>query len=459
MWICWRFSTNWPRRANIKLKIAIQQGDCLTLMRALSDKDVDLIYLDPPFFTGQRQSSSNRKRTRRFSFDDRWLSTSQYAEFMYERLIEMHRLLKTTGSVFFHCDKNASHIIRLLLDEIFGAENFRSEIIWYFRRWSNAANRLLPMHQNILWYSKTAEYKFHKKFTEYSVATNVDQILQKRSRDEANKSTYARDNFGSVIPSGAKRGVPLGDVWEIPFLNPKAKERVGYPTQKPVLLLRRIISIASDEGDLVLDPFCGSGTALVAAQGLKRRGIGMDTSSDAVNISRNRLKNPVITESRLLKEGKAAYDNKNENVLKYLHNVPHVPVHRNAGIDALLNIGRAATPIPIRIQRPEETLVDAANALYNTAKKKKVGRMILIATGKHSPLVHETLPIGVEVINSISLEVSKTLELMKRMEKQEDEPAEDDRSVILPDKSKYVVRSMPNRRTSQHIGNKTQKLI
>ena len=419
----------------------LQHGDCLTLMRLLSDAHVDLIYLDPPFFTGQRQSLTNRARTRRFSFDDRWSSNAQYANFMYERLMEMYRVLKDTGSLFFHCDRNASHIVRMLLDDVFGAENFRSEIIWYFRRWSNSSKRLLPVHQNIFWYSKSRGYKFHRIFTDYSETTNVDQILQKRSRDETNKSTYARDPLGMVIPSGDKKGVPLGDVWEIPFLNPKAKERVGYPTQKPVLLLERIIRLASDEGDLVLDPFCGSGTTLVAAEGLKRQSIGMDISADAVKITRSRIENPVITESRLMKNGRTAFDNKDNNVLKYLHDVPHVPVHRNTGIDALLNIGITATPIPVRIQRPEETLIDAANALYKTASKKNAHQMIVIATQMDSLLIQEMLPFGVTVINSVGLEVSRLVELVKNRKKNKDDSEDDDPREMPIDVSGHAVKS------------------
>ncbi len=163
-----------------------------------------------------------------------------------------------------------------LLDEVFGSENFRSEIIWHYRRWSNSQRGLLPAHQTILYYSKTDTYTFNEKLTEYSLATNVDQILQRRSRDDSNKSVYDRDENGNVVSNGPKRGVPLSDVWDIPFLNPKAKERTGYPTQKPLLLLERIISLATNEGDCVLDPFCGSGTTLVAAQSLNRTAMGVD---------------------------------------------------------------------------------------------------------------------------------------------------------------------------------------
>lgn len=164
---------------------------------------------------------------------------------------------------------------------MFGSENFRSEIIWHYRRWSNSQRGLLLAHQTILYYTKSDQFTFNEMWTEYSPATNVDQILQRRSRDEFNKSVYDRDEDGNVIANGSKRGVPLSDVWDIPFLNPKAKERTGYPTQKPLSLLERIITLTTNEGDCVVDPFCGSGTTLVAAQSLGRTAIGVDVSEDA----------------------------------------------------------------------------------------------------------------------------------------------------------------------------------
>ena len=156
------------------------------------------------------------------------------------------------------------HIARYLPDEVFGKENFRSEIIWTYRRWSNNRRGCLPTHQNLLFYTKSETFTFNTIYMEYSPSTNVDQILQQRERDVDGKSVYKRNAEGRPIAKGSKRGVPLSDVWDIPYLNPKARERIGFPTQKPLLLLGRIISISSNENDFVLDPFCGSGTTLVA---------------------------------------------------------------------------------------------------------------------------------------------------------------------------------------------------
>jgi site-specific DNA-methyltransferase (adenine-specific) len=138
------------------------------------------------------------------------------------------------------------------MDKVFGRENFQSEIIWSYKRWSNAKKGLLNAHQVIFFYSKTKNFKFNTLYTDYSATTNLDQILQDRERDENGKSVYKKDENGNVVLGKEKKGVPLSDVWEIPYLNPKAKERTGYPTQKPVLLLNQILNIVTHEGDLVV---------------------------------------------------------------------------------------------------------------------------------------------------------------------------------------------------------------
>jgi len=390
--------------------IEVHQGDCLGVLNRIPSASVDLVYLDPPFFTQRRQKLTTRDRSREFSFDDRWNSVSQYKSFLAERLVELRRTLKSSGSLFFHCDKTASHTARHILDGLFGEGNFRAEIIWHYRRWSNSARGLLPAHQTILFYSRTKDYKFHSILTDYSPTTNVDQILQRRSRDDSNKSVYARTENGDVIYGGAKEGVPLSDVWSIPFLNPKAKERTGYPTQKPVLLLERIIQIATDPGDVVVDPFCGSGTTLVAAQLLHRSAIGIDVSEEACELSRSRLEQPVKTESNLMKSGVESYKNADEASLALLNSIPHVPVQRNNGIDAFLRETFQGIPIPIRVQKHGETLSEAAVALHKAGRSKGAQFMILIATTNVPGLFpDDNIPDGVAVVPAASFGISKLL--------------------------------------------------
>lgn len=353
-------------------------GDCLEKMNEIADSSVDLIYLDPPFFSERKHKLKNRQRTKEFSFDDIWKQESSYAEFLHQRILKMRDLLKDTGSIFVHCDKMANHIVRGVLDDVFGSESFQSEIIWQYKRWSNAKKGLLPSHQNIYFYSKTSDFSFNKIFMPYSEATNLDQILQRRTRDKHNKSIYARDEEGNIQQADAKQGVPLSDVWDIPYLNPKAKERVGYPTQKPLLLLERIIELVTNENDLVLDPFCGSGTTCVAASLTNRKYIGIDQSEDAIHLSQSRLDKPIKTESHLLKKGRKAFENANVEALQCLTGINYNPVHRNQGIDAILVDHHQGAPVLVKIQKDTETLKQARELLSRAmiVKASKMGFLI-----------------------------------------------------------------------------------
>ncbi len=392
----------------------LYQGDCLEVIRNIQSDSIHLVYLDPPFFTQKTHRMTTRDRTSEFSFDDVWSSHFEYAEFLYERLSEIKRVMHSSAAIFFHCDRNASHIVRLLLDEQFGPENFRSEIIWHFRRWSSVQKKLLPAHQTIFFYTKSDTYKFNTVYEDYSSATNVDQILQRRKRDAYGKTVYDRDESGDFIPSGTKKGVPLSDVWQIPYLNPKARERVGYPTQKPVRLLERIIHIASNENDFVLDPFCGSGTALVAATLANRHSIGIDISRDAIEIARRRLAKPIKSDSHLLNSGRDARRLADKEALALLKGLEVVPVHRNKGIDAFLKGDIDGRLIPIRVQRLNETIPEAAALLYRAGKTKGAPLMFLIAIqqGGYFSFAEE-LPSEIRVIHGPALAVTKSFEEFK----------------------------------------------
>ena len=414
------------------MNVDVYCGDCMEVLRRFSTAQADLIYLDPPFFTQRKQKLSTRDRSTEFSFDDRWNSISGYASFLVERLGELHRVLKPTGSIFFHCDKTASHVARLILDDVFGMKHFQSEIIWSYRRWSNSARKLLPAHQTILFYSKEATFKFNVIRAGYSPTTNVDQILQRRSRDDSNKSVYARDAEGNVVYGGSKRGVPLSDVWDIPFLNPKARERTGYPTQKPLLLLERIIRLVTDEGDVVLDPFCGSGTTLVAAKLLARSAIGIDVSEEAVELTRRRLAAPVRTESQVFKKGADSYKTASSQALALLNGIAHTPVQRSNGIDAFLEETYRGVPIPVRVQRHGETVVEAALALYKAAKTKKAQRMIVVAIEDTPSLLEAVIPEEVQIIPSAVLSISRFLQDLRDGERSSDPALHSEGNAAVP---------------------------
>ena len=355
-------------------------GDCLENLRKIKSNSIDMIYLDPPFFTQKTQKGLLKNTEKVLEFSDSWENINEYLDYIKNRLIEMKRVLKDTGSIFLHCDKTASHYLRVLLDEIFGFDNFQSEIIWSYKRWSNSKKGLLNSHQNIYFYSKSSNFKFNTIYTDYSATTNIDQILQQRKRDENGKCIYKRDEQGKIVLDNQKKGVPLSDVWEIPFLNPKAKERVGYPTQKPILLLEKIVEISTDKDDVVLDPFCGSGTTLVASKLLNRNYIGIDVSEDAVEITNSRLKNPIKTESELLNKGIESYQNKSENEINILKAIGAVPVQRNTGIDGFILNKESNQNIAIKIQKDTEGLYEAQKKLVQASKVKECKYKVLIKT-------------------------------------------------------------------------------
>ncbi|MCD8326903.1 MAG: site-specific DNA-methyltransferase, partial [Lachnospiraceae bacterium] len=238
--------------------------------------------------------------------------------------------------------------------------------------------------------------------------TNIDQILQERVRDDKGKSTYKLDENGEPVIGQKKKGVPLSDVWEIPFLNPKAKERVGYPTQKPVILLEQIIKLATDENDIVLDPFAGSGTTLVAAKLLKRNYIGIDISEEAVKLSEKRLAEMVKTESSLLIKGKAAYQNLSEQKMTLLKLIGATPVQRNSGIDGFLSEYIDGKPVPVKIQEEDETLDDALNKLIKSSKSKKCDLMILVRTHIDYMRIFDfgRIPHGVIILDNLDLQIN-----------------------------------------------------
>lgn len=362
---------------------SIINDDCLNTLKSMPDNYINLIYLDPPFYTQKKQKLTDRNNNE-YHYDDIWASKEEYLDFIKERLIEMKRVLKQNGTIFLHCDRYASHNLRILLDEVFGHNNFQSEVIWTYKRWSNSKKGLLNSHQTIYFYSKTDEFTFNQLYQDYSATTNIDQIMQERERVNG-KTTYKKDSNGEIIKSKSKKGVPLSDVWDIPFLNPKAKERTGYPTQKPINLLERILQIASNKNDLILDPFCGSGTTLVTAKLMDRYYIGIDTSQDAVKISEKRLEQPIRSNSHLLKSGIKQYTNKSEKELLLLNLLKAKPVQRNKAVDGYVNHDELGM-LPVKIQKDDETIDSIINKMRKSSKTKDAVKKVIIRTKEESNL-------------------------------------------------------------------------
>lgn len=244
-----------------------------------------MIYLDPPFFSGREYNSA-----RGHGFSDRWLGIGEYISWMKPRLEQCHRALKASGSLYLHCNWYADAHLRILLDQIFGHE-IQCEIVWDkgFRGTPRARN-WQQSHDVILYYTKGDEYIWNEQHQDYADRemkryNKLDEMgnrfaLIKRRRTDG--TVY----YGRTYPNGK----PLNDVIRVPLLSATSRERTGYPTQKPEKLLATLIYASTGIGDVVLDPFCGSGTTLSAAKKLQRRYIGMDISKEACQTTVSRLK-------------------------------------------------------------------------------------------------------------------------------------------------------------------------
>ncbi len=259
-------------------------------MRGMNSESVDLIYLDPPFNSNSNYAAPIGSKAAGAEFQDTWSlndldiawldlienrypalnrviqaamtdSDKSYLIYMAVRLLEMKRILKNTGSIYLHCDPTMSHYLKLVMDAIFGRNQFKNEVIWHYGLGGSSNRMYSKKHDVVLLYTKSKEYYFDKP-----------QI----------KAT-------SNMLKGKMKGI--SDTWiDIPALNNMAKERTGYPTQKPLKLLERIIKASSNEGDIVFDPFCGCATTLVAADRLERQWIGIDISYKAVELVTERVK-------------------------------------------------------------------------------------------------------------------------------------------------------------------------
>lgn len=271
-------------------------GDNLDRLPKLEKESVDLIYLDPPFFTNRNYEIIWGDEAEIRSFEDRWEGgINVYIDWMKQRVIELHRVLKPTGSFYLHCDWHASHYLKVMVDEIFGRSNFLNEIVWHYGpKATQRESSFQRKHDILLAYAKRhGEQTFNQQLQDYGEGSLAERHTRYKHRDENGvyRWTTRRDSKGAKTRAKVylNEGVPMTDVWDIPVINSTSKERLGYPTQKPEALLARIIRASSNEDDVVCDAFCGCGTALAVAQKLKRRWIGIDISPSAIALIKNRL--------------------------------------------------------------------------------------------------------------------------------------------------------------------------
>ncbi len=363
---------------NMPMANHLYYGDNLDVLRQqIKSESVDLIYLDPPFNSNAtynvlfRGPSGDSSQAQIEAFEDTWHWNNQaekafdevmqgpnpdvgdmlramrsflrdndmmaYLTHMAVRMIELHRVLKPTGSIYLHCDPTASHYLKVLMDAVFGVRQFQNEIVWKRTTSHNdAKNRFGDVADKVFFYSKSDTFNYSTQYGPYDEEYLKDKYTH---RDEAGR-IYRLDNLRSPQPRpnltydykgyrphpngwavsrekmeeldrqsrlefpkspegriqlrrylDERKGMPLGNVWtDIPPINSQAQERLGYPTQKPVALLERILSASSKPGDVVLDPFCGCGTTVHAAQKLDRQWIGIDITHLSISLIEKRLK-------------------------------------------------------------------------------------------------------------------------------------------------------------------------
>jgi len=295
-------------------------GDCLKVMEKIPNNSIDLIYLDPPFFSQKHYEDFWIKdKASKFKFTDkdweklrakihpnilkqyediekRWKGGHKgiyvYIAYMRERLDQCWRVLKPTGTIYLHCDWHASHYLKQMMDEVFGYNNFRAEIIWKYFGPTSTHNNYPRKHDTILFYSKGNKWTFHQN----AILIGYDEKAIRRydkidEQGRRYKLYHTKD--GKTRKAYMREGRPT-EVFEIPFVQGTAKERMGYPTQKPEALLEIFIKASSNEGDIVLDPFCGCGTTIAVADRLNRKWIGIDISRTACDVMRKRLRSKGI---------------------------------------------------------------------------------------------------------------------------------------------------------------------
>ncbi len=259
---------------DVQPKNKLYWGDNLHIMRTLPSDSIDLIYIDPPFFSGRQYNVVFGDQNEIRSFDDIWDGgMPTYLTWLNARLLEMKRLLKRTGSIFVHLDWHASHYVKVEMDKIFGYENLVNEIIWSYRTGGASKERFGRKHDVILYYSKTEEKTFHPK-------KEKSYMMHEYGFKKSNFEKDENGQYSWVYPR---------DVWDIPSVGSATSERIGYPTQKPELLLEKIIEASSNENDVVADFFCGGGTTPAVARKLNRRWVASDISRIAVEITRGRI--------------------------------------------------------------------------------------------------------------------------------------------------------------------------
>jgi len=390
-------------------------GDNLEVLTTIEEESADLIYIDPPFFSNRNYEIIWGDEAEIRSFEDRWEGgINVYIDWMKQRIIELHRVLKSTGSFYLHCDWHAGHYLKIMCDEVFGQNNFKNEIIWYYKTFHGQVKRYYPKkHDTIFFYTKSDTWKFNQLFDD-DYKNTIDYKRWNRYLVNGNKilgsnmpmqdtrfirfyRRWKRQNKRE--PSSTDivyelKGQPLDTLWNIKAVDPKDKERLGYQTQKPELLLDRIIRASSNKADIVLDAFCGCGTTLAVSQKLGRKWIGIDISPSAIVLVKDRLSKLGVYEKDIDIIGmpKKVEDLKDYKphdfqywVIREMYGTPSPKKVGDMGIDGLSFLNH----YPIQVKQSElvgRNVIDnfetALRRYYRGQKKEMRGYIVAFSFGK-----------------------------------------------------------------------------
>lgn len=416
-------------------------GDNLDWMSKWPSECIDLIYLDPPFNSKAKYNVlfGNRKvaQVQALAFEDTWAwsekanedfdkaKVSGSAEFaacmegfkkqlgqsgmlayishLAPRLLQMKRLLKPTGTIYLHCDPTASHYIKVLMDAVFGAKNFRNEIVWCYRTGGSSKSSFSKKHDVILRYSKSDKFVFNQ--------------LKEKAYTKSKSRKPGIVNYGAGTTEffqdekGVYNWVNMRDIWEISYIGSTHPERMGYPTQKPEKLLERIIEASSDEGYIVLDPYCGCGTTVHVAQRLKRRWIGIDITHLSIGVIEHRLKERLGIETKVVgkpRSIRAAWDLFRRNPFQFeswivseLGFLPNEKQVGDKGIDGRGYVRGADEPVIVQVKGGKNVGPGAVRDLSGTVTEQKglFGVLVVMENAILTKATRSALASGTEEID------------------------------------------------------------
>lgn len=448
-----------------KLVNSIICGDCKERMKQIPDKSVDLVYLDPPFFSGKsydliwgdskatiksfedakfykkvcgkcgkdwgkKSNGDDYKQCRdplckaplKDAKDVRMNDINVYVEWLKDRLQECYRVLKPTGSIYCHLDWHAVHYVKVAMDDIFGYKNFQNDITWCYNVPVNSHNRFCRKHDTILFYTKGNEWTF-----------NENDVRVPYGDWAIGKKSYKTKSFGLKKAKEIelnKEGKLCPDYWYIDILGSNAKERMGYPTQKPETLLERIILASSNPGDVILDPFCGCGTTITVAHRLKLKWIGIDIEPLSCTIQQIRMektygiKIPVIdlgktlseedVDERVIETRKMDPYEFQDWVVAVLEGTPNDKKSRDGGIDGWTDkpLGNLTKGDLIQVKRSDKVGTDTVKLMAFNSQKHSRERGIIVAFGFTSTAEEEANDIRAQL--GIEIELLTVKDMLMR---------------------------------------------